>query len=147
MFEQCYDIRNQERYIGMMYSPLQLIPFPSYPCGQLPHLKEPDGVGSQGTSEKHGYSAQVLLSPMSADSNSPSFSFTLFKVDFAFVFFLSRVCEVFRSIVGVHVLLGEDVSAPIGSSLDFLVREGVAKDAVTSESLSLSFSTDVCPAW
>lgn len=47
---------------------------------------------------------------------------------------------VFLSIDEVHLFLGGNRSAPIRRSADFLVDEGVAKEEVTSESLSPSLN-------
>lgn len=103
-------------------------------------------MASQGTPEKHGESAQVLLSSACSGLNSSSFSCSLLELAFAFVLIWSRVyVVVFLSIDEVHLVLGGDRSAPIGRSADFLVDEGVAKEEVTSESLSPSLN-GVCPA-
>lgn len=103
-------------------------------------------MASHGTPEKQGESAQVLLSSACSGSNSSSFSCSLVELPFAFILVQSRVCVLlFLSTDEVLLLLRGDLSAPIEGSADFLVEEGMAKEEVTSESLSPSLNS-ICPA-
>lgn len=101
-------------------------------------------MASQGTPGKQGESAQVLLSSACSGLNSSSFSCSLVELPFAFVLVQSRVCVVVFLSTD-EVLLGGDLSAPTEGSADFLVEEGMAKEEVTSESMSPSLNS-ICPA-